>query len=158
MKWAIQSIQRIQWLSFLVIGLIPFVSCVGRPPHRNAELFRHEDGTYRGVFLDEDQIQVGVEFTLNNGLVTHAGFRHLDRGDGNYHLATEEEPYRSVIAQYQEALDHLVGKPLSEHLPDLYEPGRIVQTEVDGYTGATIRANKVLSAIRDGLNRGVYQY
>ncbi len=117
----------------------------------------YEDGTYRGVFIDGDVIQVNVEFTLQDGVVTAAGFRHLRRDD-DYYLGTEIEPYRSVVEQYREALDYLVGKNLSEHLEDLYRPGEIVTTEVDGYSGATIRSNKIVSSVRDALNRGVYSY
>ena len=118
---------------------------------------RYEDGTYRGVFIDGDSIQVNVEFTLRDGVVADAGFRLLRR-DEDYHLGVEREPYRSVIAQYQEALDHLVGNDLQQHLADLYRPENIVTTQVDGYTAATVRSNKIISAIRDALNRGVYSY
>lgn len=51
-----------------------------------------------------------------------------------------------------------MGKPLSHHLVHLYEPGNLVQTEVDGYSGATMRSEKIISAIRDALSRGVYRY
>ena len=122
-----------------------------------AEARDHEDGTYRGIFADGPDIQVNVEFTLADGIVTEARFRHLRR-DENYNLDADEEPYRSVVRQYHEALNHLVGKRLEDHLADLYRPGEIVVTEVDGYSGATIRSNKLISAIRDGLNRGVYAY
>ncbi len=115
------------------------------------------DGTYRGAFVDGDTIQVNVEFTLENGIVTQAYFRHL-RADDNYRLDAEHAPYRLVVEQYQEALRHLVGKDLRTHLADLYHPDRIVATEVDGYTSATVRSNKIRSAIQDGLNRGVYSY
>ncbi len=116
-----------------------------------------EDGTYRGVFIDQDAIQVNVQFTLGDGVVTDAEFRHLRRDD-NYHLKAENEPYKSVIRQYQEALDHLVGKDISAALANLYHPEEIVSTEIDGYTSATIRSSKIISAVRDGLNRGVYSY
>ena len=135
-----------------VLAMI-LVGC-GEP---GAPIGGYEDGTYRGIFADEDSIQVNVEFTLEDGVVTEASFRHLRRDD-DYHLETEEEPYASVIQQYQEALDHLVGNDLQTHLPDLYEPENVVTTEVDGYTAATIRSNKIISAFRDGLNRGVYSY
>lgn len=117
----------------------------------------YEDGTYRGVYIEKDAVQVQIQFTLKEGTMTAASFRHLWQ-DEHYRLKTDKEPYRSVIQQYQEALDHLVGKKLAEHLADLYRPGDIVTTRVDGYSGATIRANKMISAIRDGLNRGVYSY
>ncbi|MCG5517296.1 MULTISPECIES: FMN-binding protein [Ectothiorhodospira] len=48
----------------------------------------------------------------------------------------------------------------SEVIPELYSPGEVVteNAEVDGFTSATIRSSKVISAIRDALNRGVYSY
>ena len=117
-----------------------------------------ENGTYRGGFMDEGSIQVNLEFTLENGIVTEASFRHLVGADPAYHLGVEEEPRKSVVQQYHEALQHLVGKPLLEHLPELHHPENIVRTEVDGYSAATIRSNKIISSIRDALNRGVYSY
>ncbi len=117
----------------------------------------YEDGTYRGIFADRDAIQVNVEFTLADGKVAEASFRHLRRDD-DYFLGTEEEPYKSVVRQYKEALEHLVGKDLAEHLDDLYHPEETVSTRVHGYTAATIRSSKIISAVRDGLNRGVYRY
>ncbi len=121
------------------------------------EAARYPDGMYRGAFIDGDTIQVNVQFTLENGVVTAARFRHLRRND-DYHQDAEEEPYRSVVDQYRESLDYLIGKDLRAHLADLYHPERTVITEVDGYSAATIRSTKIISAIRDGLNRGVYNY
>ncbi len=151
-----KSVAILFWvLLFALAGLI--LVRLSRPIRIDGPWPRYEDGTYRGVFIDGDSIQVNVEFTLENGRVADAGFRHLRRDD-DYHLETDREPYRSVIAQYQEALDYLVGKELRQHLADLYRPEHIVTTEVDGYTAATIRSNKIISAIRDALNRGVYSY
>ncbi len=117
----------------------------------------YEDGSYRGIFADGDSIQVNVEFTLSGGVVTEASFRHLRRDD-DYFLGTVEEPYRSVIGQYLELPGYLVGKSLKDHLDDLYHPENIITLEVDGYTAATVRSSKIISAVRDGLNRGVYSY
>ena len=119
--------------------------------------FQYEDGTYRGIFADKNEIQVNVEFTLKDGIVTKASFRYL-KGPDKYFLETGQEPYRSVISQYKESLEHLVGKPLAQSLSDLYHPERVVRTEVDAYTSATIRSSKIISAIRDALNRGVYRH
>lgn len=124
---------------------------------REEAMLPYEDGTYRGIFADGDAIQVNVEFTLEDGKVAEASFRHL-RADDNYFLGTEEEPYKSVVRQYEEALEHLVGKDISVHLEDLYRPEEVVSTSVHGYTAATIRSSKIISAVRDGLNRGVYSY
>ncbi len=146
--------------SMLAISLLSIFSfmtfgCAQKYVVEDAKI--QEDGVYRGVFIDGDSIQVNVEFELEDGVVKEASFRHLRRDD-DYHLTAEEEPYRSVIKQYKEALEHLVGKDLEAHLKDLYEPENIVETDVDGYTSATLRSNKIVSAIRDALNRGVYSY
>lgn len=135
-----------------------FTACAKREPQGTSEKHYHPDATYRGAFIDEGIIQVNLQFTLVDGVVTKASFRHLVGAKPEYNLEAEQEPYRSVVAQYEEALQHLVGKPLRDHLADLYDPGRIVTLEVDGYTGATIRSTKIISAIRDALNRGPYQY
>jgi uncharacterized protein with FMN-binding domain len=138
----------------ILIALVVFL--IVRPAQREIA-YDYEDGTYRGVFIDKDAIQVNVQFTLEDNIVTAAGFRYLRRDD-NYHLEAEQEPYKSVIQQYKEALEHLIGKDINVHLRDLYSPEDIVRTEVAGYTSATIRSSKIISAIRDGLNRGVYGY
>lgn len=147
--------ESFRWVVFFIIILGLLVGC--RSQMVRSEMYSHENGTYRGFFIDGDVIQVVVQFTLHDGTVTAASFRRLHRND-QYNLDTDQEPYRSVIQQYREALGYLVGKNLNQHLADLYAPGNIVTTEVDGYSGATIRSNKLISAIRDGLNRGVYSY
>lgn len=118
---------------------------------------RWEDGTYRGGFYDRDQIQVVVQFALEDNQVTEASFRQLAYGPINYRLA-EDRPFVGVANQYRELLAHLVGQDINTALADLYSPGEVVieHAEVDGFSGATIRSSKIISAIRDGLNRGVY--
>jgi hypothetical protein len=59
-----------------------------------------------------------------------------------------------LAAEYKSLIDHLIGKDIRDSLSDLYKPGTIV----DAASGATLRAGKVISAIRDALNRGVYSY
>ncbi len=147
------------WL-FLMVGMTAVLgtACRMAAPGPLAEEHTYPDATYRGGFMDEGSIQVNLQFRLEDGIVTAASFRHLVGADPRYNLETEDEPYRSVVAQYEEALNHLVGKPLTTALPDLYDPGRVVTRQVDGYSGATIRANKIISAVRDALNRGPYQY
>ena len=142
--------------AFRIAVLLPcLVLLSGCVNNFSSEENNYRNGVYRGVFIDRDVIQVNVEFTLVDGIVKDAKFRHL-RQDDDYRLGTEEEPYKSVIAQYQQALDYLVGKDLMKHLDDLYLPHTIITLEVDGYSAATLRTNKIISAIRDGLNRGVY--
>ena len=141
-------------ITFLALGIIigSLISCqkVDSEP-------AYEDGTYRGVFTDLGKIQINLQLTLEDNIITSAEFRHLKR-DENYHYDAKEEPYISVVNQYKEALDYLVGKDINTHLADLYHPENVVKSEVDGYTAATLRTSKIISAIRDALNRGVYSY
>lgn len=145
------------WITAVLGILIIAAACT---THRSAvlpETLIHPNATYRGGFMDEGSIQVNLQFTLEDGIVTAASFRHLVGANPLYNMDTEEEPYRSVVRQYEKALQYLVGKPLSDSLPDLYHPGELVTLEVDGYSGATIRSTKIISAVRDALNRGPYQ-
>ncbi|ACB84359.1 FMN-binding protein [Natranaerobius thermophilus] len=114
-----------------------------------------EDGTYRGVFSDGGEMQVNVQFTLENNEITEIDFRHLAY-DGDDYLESENELVVGIKDQHKELLDYLEGTDIRDSLVDLYEPGEIVEDEVDGFTGATLRSNKIISAMKDGLNKGVY--
>lgn len=105
----------------------------------------HRDGTYRGFYDD----QVEVQFTLEDDVVTATRYRNLSYRGIDYNKS--EDPMVVEIKEEHEALlTHLEGKNITKSLDDLYNPGDIEMA------GATIRANKVRSAIQDGLNRGAY--
>ncbi len=123
------------------------------PPERERS---YEDGTYRGVFIDRDAVQVNVQFVLEDNIITDIGYRLLSHRDMDY-LEPEDSATEALRDQHMQILEYLEGKDIRESLVDLYEPGDFVE-DVDGFSGATIRANKVISAVRDGLNRGVYVY
>ncbi len=116
----------------------------------------YADGTYRGVFIDSGGLEVAVQFTLKDHVVTAARYRLLQYKGTDY-LKPQSQAEKSLAQQYQKALEHLQGKDIRGHINDLYQPGDFVGN-VDGYSGATIRANKIRSAIQDGLNRGVYSF
>lgn len=61
-----------------------------------------------------------------------------------------------MLVQYRQISERLEGELLSRIFA-LYDPESLVD-DVDGFTGATLRGSKVISAIRDALNRGVYQW
>ncbi|SFH83973.1 hypothetical protein SAMN05192551_103227 [Tindallia magadiensis] len=112
------------------------------------------NGTYRGTYGDRGDQQVSVQFTLTDGVISNLGYRHLYYGEADYRQMDEEHPMYPVKLQHEQIASYLEGKTL-EDLEDLYEPENFVE-DVDTFSGATIRANKVYSAIQDGLNRGVY--
>lgn len=114
----------------------------------------YDDGSYRGLYEDRDEEQVGVQFTLEGDTITEASFRHLAYSDTDYLEAEEGSAVDDFRIQYEQALEHLVGQSV-DSIDDLYEPGDFVE-DVDGFSGATIRGNKIVSAMKDALNRGVY--
>lgn len=114
------------------------------------------DGTYRGNFSDRGEMQVGLQFKVEQGVIRDVSYRHLFYRGQDYLEMDEQAELYPVLRQHQQAIEALEGEPLSA-IFRLYEPEEVVD-DIDGYTGATLRANKVLSAFRDGLNRGVYRW
>ncbi len=111
-------------IAVVILGCVLAISCTDeKPVFANMEAYAHEDGTYRGSFIDRGLIQVNVQFILVDGVIREVTFRHLQGIEPPYHLENEEEPYKSVIQQYEEALQYLVGKPLSHHLIHFTNPG-----------------------------------
>lgn len=108
----------------------------------------HRDGTYRGNFIDRGENQVTVEFKLENDIVTSAKYRGLTYRGTDY---LKDEKVASMKAEHEALLTHLIGKNVDESIDDLYYPEDIEMA------GATMRANKVRSAFKDGLNRGAYK-
>lgn len=145
----------------VLIGVVLMVlgGCTAAPatPAPSAAEVSYENGTYRGVFADGGEFQVGVQFKLNNNIVESATFRQLGYKGVNY-LKAEDALTVGWTVQYTEALEYLVGKDVRVALTDLYTPADLEITDNDAFTGATIRSNKIISAIRDALNRGVYVY
>ncbi len=108
----------------------------------------YRDGTYRGNFLDRGENQVTVEFKLKDDIVTAAKYRGLNYRGVDY---LKEKKVAQIRDQHEALLTHLIGKNIDESLDDLYTPEDIEMA------GATIRSNKVRSAIKDALNRGAYK-
>lgn len=140
-----------------LIGLFIAVMFVFTLAACGEESVSYEDGRYRGIYVDGDEIQVVVQFDLEDNVITSARFRQLYYSGTDYQ-DSDDETIQGLEQQHIDALEHLVGKDIRDHLDDLYEPGDLDIDDVDGFTGATIRSNKIISAIRDALNRGVYSY
>lgn len=112
------------------------------------------DGRYRGTFADRGYHQVAVQFYLEGGLIRDITYRHLYYAGEDYLEMDENHPLYPVMRQHRQIVDHLEGKPV-ERINDLYTPEHVVD-DLDGFTGATLRGSKIISAMRDALNRGVY--
>lgn len=119
----------------------------------------YESGIYRGTYSDNNEMQVGLEFELKENRITSIKFRHLMYKGKDYKNEKEDQTIIALTKQYNTLLTHLVDKDLRTELKSLYKPGDIVKDSgVDGVSGATLRAGKLISAINDALNRGVYSY
>ncbi len=114
----------------------------------------YPDGRYRGTYADSGYQQVGVQFYLEDNHISRLTYRVLNYGGEDYRRMSEGDQYYPVLVQHQQIAEYLDGEPL-DAVYDLYAPGDIIE-DIDGFTGATVRANKVISAIQDGLNRGIY--
>ncbi|WP_290789488.1 cytochrome b5-like heme/steroid binding domain-containing protein [Halomonas sp.] len=114
------------------------------------------DGRYRGVFGDGGEMQVNVQFDLHDGQLSNISYRHLAYRDVDYRRLDEDDDLYPVWVQHQQLAEGLEGQPLTAIFA-LHEPERLAE-DIDGYSGATLRGNKVHSAFRDALNRGVYSW
>ena len=114
------------------------------------------DGRYRGVFSDRGAMQVNIQFDLRDHHFHNLSFRHLSYRGVDYLTLEEHEELHAVMRQHRQAIEYLEGRPLSAMF-DLYKPEDVVD-DIDTFTSATLRGNKLISAIRDALNRGVYQW
>ncbi|KMQ50363.1 hypothetical protein CHISP_2726 [Chitinispirillum alkaliphilum] len=114
------------------------------------------DGVYRGAFFDRGEMEINIQFTLKSDTVTNISYRYLHYKGVDY-LDSDEENTNIVYRQYRELAEYLIDRDIRESLDKLFNPSGIITIEADGVTGATIRSAKLISAIRDGLNRGVYR-
>lgn len=141
-----------------IFVLLLFVSSTALIGCQSAEeVASYEDGRYRGVYIDSSGVEVVVQFDLVDNVVTAISFRALNYSGVNYRTS-EDLNIIGLRGQYQEAIDYLKDKDIREALVDLYDPEEIGVGDFDAFTGATIRSNKIVSAVRDALNRGVYSY
>ncbi|MBR3795383.1 MAG: hypothetical protein IKK34_05075 [Clostridia bacterium] len=113
------------------------------------------DGTYRGSYMEDGGEQVAVELTLRENSFVHISYRTLQYRGEDYLAEDASDAMKGIAAQFNALLDYLTGKPVSA-VNDLYRPGEIAP-DVDGFSGATIRAPKVISAIWDALGRRAYR-
>lgn len=138
----------------LTVGL---VSCSGGTDNATldnkdtTQVVTYKDGTYRGAFYDASVV---VEISLKNNVVEAAKFRTLTYKEDDY-LKTEDTTLVGLKGQYEDVLNHIVGKDITTVIDELYAPENITK-DIDGFTAATVRSGKVISAINDALNRGVY--
>ena len=115
----------------------------------------YADGVYRGSYMEDGGEEVALEFVLRDGCFESVSYRTLQYKGEDYLAQDAPQPLKQVAQQFDALLAYLVGKPVSA-VNDLYRPGDMV-SDVDGFSGATIRAPKVISAVWDALGRHAYR-
>ena len=161
--------------SFSLVGCAPSEVAPETEPNNNnnkevlpAELKgMYPDGRYRGAFHDRGVQQVGIQFHLEKNTLHDLSYRVLAHAGNNY-LDPEHndnpwpaEDLKVLTEQHEQLLEYLEGRDISE-IAALYNT-EILADDVEGtgeiadtWTGATVRGTKIINAIRDGLNRGIY--
>lgn len=117
--------------------------------------YTYENGTYRGSYVDGDINQISVEFVIKDNKYESVKYRALAYKGEDYLKEDATGVIKNIRDQYQQVADYLVGKEIKA-VNDLYKPGDIAK-DMDAVTGATLRSNKLISAIWDGLNRHPYK-
>lgn len=115
----------------------------------------YADGVYRGSYMEDGAEEVALEFTLRDGCFASIAYRALQYKGVDYLADEADGAVQQIADQFGQLLSYLEGKPVSS-VNDLYQPGEIV-ADADAFSGATIRAPKVISAIWDALNRHAYR-
>ena len=115
----------------------------------------YPDGVYRGAYMEHGGEEIALEFTVEDNHFVSIAYRTLQYKGADYLDENAPEPTRGIAGQFQTLIDYLVGKDIAS-VNDLYRPGEIAP-DIDGFSGATLRAPKVISAIWDGLSRHAYR-
>ena len=115
----------------------------------------YANGVYRGSYMEDGGEEVALEFTLSDNSFASLNYRTLQYKGEDYLANDASDPAKRIVQQFETLLHYLEGKPVSA-VSDLYRPGEIAP-DVDGFSGATIRAPKVISAIWDALGRRAYR-
>lgn len=145
------------------------------------------DGDYRGAYVDGPLNAIVIQFTVEDGVVVDTNFRGISYADVMYDTEEPvipegnvwwdyagEEGIKGLTEQYISALSYLEGAESFEEIKaitkemegnpgentDLYEyiePKEVEGNVIDTFSAATIRSDKIGSAIRDAINRGRYR-
>ena len=115
----------------------------------------YRDGVYRGSYMEDGGEQIALEFTLQDNCFVSIEYRTLQYNGEVYLSDDAAAPVKAVAGQFAQLIEHLIGKPVSA-VNSLYRPGDIA-ADTDVFSGATLRAPKVISAIWDALGRHAYR-
>lgn len=112
----------------------------------NFESSTLKDGVYRGAYIFPNEVT--VQFTINGNIISNLEYLKLGLEDKDY---LKDETFKEIKEKYETVIKHLEGKDIRMTLSELYLPEMLPET-VDG----SVEVGKIISAIHDAFNRGVY--
>ncbi|MGN0996614.1 MAG: hypothetical protein ACI4PG_06875 [Candidatus Ventricola sp.] len=115
----------------------------------------YPDGVYRGSYREHGGEEIALEFAIEDNRFVSIAYRTLQYKGEDYLDENASDTARGIAGQFQALIDSLVGRDIAS-VNSLYRPGEIAP-DIDGFSGATLRAPKVISAVWDGLSRHAYQ-
>ena len=129
-------------LALMLLGAVSAVAAT------KASKAQYPDGTYRGVYISNQETQVEVQFDLKNDVITSAKYRTLFYKGHDW---LKEDEYIAKNAGYLKLLERITNKKIQDVLPTMYNSDEIQAG------GATVRESKVRSALQYGLNLGPFK-
>ena len=111
---------------------------------------QYMDGQYRGLYISKQDVEVEVQFSLKDDVITKSTYRRLFFKVNDY-LKNDNQEYVQKGQGYLKLLDRITGKKIQEVMPTMYN-----EKEIEA-GGATVREMKVRSALQYGLNLGPFK-
>ena len=129
-------------LALMLVGAVSAVAAT------KASKAQYPDGTYRGVYISNQETQVEVQFDLKNDVITSAKYRTLFYKGHDW---LKEDEYIAKNAGYLKLLERITNQKIQDVMPTMYNSEEIEKG------GATVREMKVRAALQYGLNIGPFK-
>ena len=130
-------------LALMLLGAVSAVAAT-----KSAPKSQYPDGTYRGVYISNQETQVEVQFDLKNDVITKINYRTLQYKGHDW---LKEDEYVAKNDGYMKLLERITNKKIQDVMPTMYNSEEIEKG------GATVREMKVRSALQYGLNLGPFK-
>ncbi len=129
-------------LALMLLGAVSAVAAT------KASKAQYPDGTYRGVYISNQETQVEVQFDLKNDVITSVKYRTLFYKGHDW---LKEDEYVAKNGGYMKLLERITNKKIQDVMPTMYNSEEIEKG------GATVREMKVRAALQYGLNIGPFK-
>ena len=130
-------------LALMLVGAVSAVAAT-----KSAPKSQYPDGTYRGVYISNQETQVEVQFDLKNDVITSVKYRTLFYKGHDW---LKEDEYVAKNGGYMKLLERITNQKIQDVMPTMYNSEEIEKG------GATVREMKVRSALQYGLNLGPFK-